>query len=628
LASGSQTTSPHVHLGSSAAGAPQGGAGAQPGPDTVLAGRWLADGEQLAEAGRFEEALALFERAFQATGSVLALNDIAVVHHRLGNLSEAAKVIAQALRLAPDDELIRDTARAVAATVVPGQQTAAVGPVTVGPVTVRPASAPPSPPGRDGGPGVPLASRGAPVRPPACGATEPTDGTTGESASPRPGSPTTQGGASAFPKAAHAPSYAAWAVPESTTIHELPLATTDAQLETMVLAMWREYVLHDEFVAAISFLEKAPYRVRHAPRVEEALALSRACVHWIGDAFAQNFHNACRDEHGEPLTDEVTNRLPGPLDLHVGQRFELISRRLRPTDAILDFGCNDGPMTNRWGLAGHVVAGIDVSLFALRVARRKAEEFATGATYFNGYFHQAPDLVDRKYDVVTCADAYEHLLDPVAELLGPARRCVHGNGRMLLVTPHGAWMRGEYKEWAHPWNKVERDGSWLTPRNRGHVLAPSVASVVADFRAAGWWVKDAYAAPQPQPDVEGQGNVFVEAFAHPPKTWPGHHYAVVDPADELGALVAALAAEGHRVQHFVAIDWREECVREGVDRVSIEKLPVRMHSGRGPDFGAEACPFRHVLHTDAGARSVDPVRGLATVTVRRVAADTALREVR
>lgn len=117
--------------------------------------------------------------------------------------------------------------------------------------------------------------------------------------------------------------------------------------------------------------------------------------------------------------------------------------------------------------------------------------------------------------ILLVGDVYEHLLDPLKDLLIPARKMVKDTGKMLMVTPHGAWFRGKFSERAHPWLWANEGDHWLAEKQRGHVIAPSIWSVAKHFRQAGWWIKDCTAVAQWSQDVPDQGNVCVEAYPNP-----------------------------------------------------------------------------------------------------------------
>lgn len=365
----------------------------------------------------------------------------------------------------------------------------------------------------------------------------------------------------------------AWSIPEAGEVIELPLRMTENQLQQMVLTVWRTYMLHDEVLAAISFLENAPYFVRHTPLTEEALAVTRATMAWMDDPHAIQIGNTPHDPQTLKLYEtEVGTPLPGTLSGQLADRFNWISKRLPEKTRLVDFGCIDGTMTNRWGLAGHQVTGLDLAENSVRIANEKAREFRTGALHVCTMFDKAADILPHhSFDYATSADTYEHIRDVRNEMLATARRLLRPEGRMLLVTPHGAWGRGYFRPKMHPWAWSEEDGHWLSAKPRAHLVAPTVWSVAADFEAVGFWVRDSVVAPSDPSfiDVPGQGNVCVEAWANPPFQYPGRSivFHVHDPSAHADLLRTATeqAHRGNVVTIFADLaDRYDEGIRDFV----------------------------------------------------------------
>lgn len=380
-----------------------------------------------------------------------------------------------------------------------------------------------------------------------------------------------------FPRAEQTPHSQAWAVPEEIRLEDLPLRTSDDQLAAMVLSVWREYLLHDEVRHALSFLESAPYRVRRHPQVVAALADTRAGVAWMNSKFGAEAANTPADPNGLPLNHEVGAAFPAPLAAQLGQRFSTITSFLPPApSSVVDFGCIDGTMTNRWAAMGYHVTGLDLSINSVRVANRIAAQHGTGAIHVNTYFKDAPSILPaNSFDAATCSDVYEHVLDPVRDLLEPARRLVKPTGTMTLVTPHGAWMRGVFVPWAHPWCDVPKGVRWNGPFPRGHVVAPDVWSVTADFRAAGWWVERCYVLVHDVVDVPGQGSIVVHARPSLPTTASaGRDVSVFGPSEAVHPACALLASYGHRVTHYG--DGPEQVV-DFYDRKDLRLVPSGKH---------------------------------------------------
>jgi len=389
---------------------------------------------------------------------------------------------------------------------------------------------------------------------------------------PRPGVPSN----SDFPVAVETPHHQAWGIPSSFEVESLPLRTSDSQLQSMVIAVWHEFMLHDEILSAVSFLENAPYRVRHTAATEEALAITRFTMEWMKSKIHADSVNTPMDPNGVPLSKEVANPMPHPLTGAVAGRYDWILSRLAPGSSLVDFGCIDGTMTNRWAMAGFRVTGVDMSQNSVAMANAKAVEFGTGARHVCSFFRDAPGaLPNGSFDAFTCADTYEHIVDPVSDLLTPARKLLRGDGKALLVTPHGAWYRGQFVPWAHPWVWYGEGHTWLARKPRAHLVAPTVWTVAGDFRRAGFWVKDSMVVLQGQHhDVPGQGNVCVEALASPPPVWPGYSFAFCDSSAESHTMPLArvLASLGHRVQFYKpCTDPYSEGVFDFVDVIDSSK---------------------------------------------------------
>jgi glycosyltransferase involved in cell wall biosynthesis/SAM-dependent methyltransferase len=394
-----------------------------------------------------------------------------------------------------------------------------------------------------------------------------------------------------FPRALIAPHAQAWAVPESFVYDDLPIRMTDDQLKTFVGTLWKEYMLHDEIQSAIKLLENAPYRIRHTDFVENLLRKSRRFIEWTNTEDTYDVGNSAIEADGSIMKHEMVP-LPHPLWGAALMRYTWIRDRMHDkSKPILDFGCIDGEMTNRWGLEGYKVTGLDICSNSVEIANAKADEFKTGVTHIRTFFKDAPTkLRGRKFGYLTCADAYEHIGDRVNDLLKPARELVTDDGKMLLVTPHGAWMRGQFVSYAHPWCWADQKNEhWLYDENRGHLIAPTVWSVTDEFQQAGWYVKNCSVFNQWQPEVTDQSNVCVEALPHKPgdgnldivvylgpgvETWTPNSVNLTGiGGSEMAAIqmTKRLAEKGHRVRVFSSCGQHGEGIYDGVEYYISEK---------------------------------------------------------
>jgi 2-polyprenyl-3-methyl-5-hydroxy-6-metoxy-1,4-benzoquinol methylase/glycosyltransferase involved in cell wall biosynthesis len=391
-----------------------------------------------------------------------------------------------------------------------------------------------------------------------------------------------------FPVARKTPHERSFALPESSNIDDLPLVMTEAQLEAATIMLWKEYILHDEILAAERLLADAPYRVKHSPTIDAALSRTRRMTAWMDDSKKEQSYNGPEDptiEQGVPLPDPLLGQL---LD-----RSNLGLRTLRKGEKVLDLGCSDGSILNRWALEGHDVTGADLCENSIAMARRKAEEFKTGAKFVVSKFS---DLnLPECFDVVTTTDTYEHVRDHVKDMIAPARRALTPNGRMIVVTPHGSWMRGKYVKWAHPWRWADDLGKpWNCDEPHAHLVAPTPWTVADNFRKDGWWVKDSFVVDSAShQDVEGQGNVYCEARLIAPACADG-----AEPLDIVFACGDAWQAWNPEIMRREGIGGSETMVVHMAKRLAGLGHRVRVYTSTGKygDGIFDGVEYRQTAH--------------------------------
>lgn len=380
-----------------------------------------------------------------------------------------------------------------------------------------------------------------------------------------------------------------WSIPNASDFDSMPIKMSDDQLQATVIMVWKQFMLHDEVLSAVSFLENAPYNVRHTFATEKALKLTKACLVYMDDR--KDFEKA--NAPGNPEV-EAGNPLPNKLCMSEGHRFDLIASHLAPNSALVDFGSMDGCFVNRYGMLGHKGVGLDACESSVKLANKKAAEFNTGAKFICTYFKDAVDKVENNYfEYATSSDTYEHLKDPVNDMLIPAYKMLKEDGKFLLATPYGSWMRGKYTSWAHPWLWEKEGKSWLEPYTRSHMVAPSVWSVIDHFRTTGFWVKDCYAdlCDVSFRDVDSQGNIFAEAYKQFPNGYNsgldvvffagnGVEYWTPETIKKTGIggselmmleMSKRLAAKGHRVRVYNSCGEHGEGIYDGVEYRKSEK---------------------------------------------------------
>lgn len=384
----------------------------------------------------------------------------------------------------------------------------------------------------------------------------------------------------------------AWVIPETFDLQDLPLNLSLEQLEVCVLMIWKQYILHDEILTGINFLENAPVEIRHRASIERALKINKEMIAWIHDPVLIEKLNA----PGNPEV-EAGMPLPKPLVWQEKNRFDLIADHLPSTpQKLVDFGCMDGCFTNRYGLLGHQVIGLDLCRSSVTLANKKAAEFNTGVQHVVTYFKDANlHIEDHSQDYVTTSDSYEHLLDPIEEMFIPAKKMLkQGTGKFLLVTPYKSWMRGKFVKEANPWvSMLERNINWLDSYpHKNHLVAPTQWSVANQLKSLDFYIYNSYVSLcSPNADVEGQGNVFVEAWLQPPENskpldiifFVGNGLELWNPesikktgigGSELmeAQLATLLAARGNRVRVYNGCGDDGEGIYQGVEYYQTNKF--------------------------------------------------------
>jgi len=401
-----------------------------------------------------------------------------------------------------------------------------------------------------------------------------------------------------FPRAHVAPTPRSFSIPEHVDIDDLPVRMTDGQVEAATILLWKEMLLHDEVLAAERLLADAPYRVKHSPIIENALARTRRMTAWMDNAETEQKYNGPEDptiENGVPIGEPLAGQL---LD-----RSEMAIAGVEKGTRVLDLGCFDGGIVNRWALDGHDVTAVDLCETSIAMARRVAEKHKTGARFVCRKFDALTidDLGSRLFDLVTSTDTYEHLRDPVKDMLRPARKWLRPGGVMRVCTPHGSWMRGEFVEWAHPWRWADDEGkSWNCDLPHAHLVAPTPWTVAANMRAAGFRVRDCYVRLNSVADVPGQGNVFCEAINAPAP-------AVTDGSTRLDIVFAcgdAWQAWNPEIMRAEGIGGSETMVVHMARRLAALGHRVRVYTSTGPHGdgifdGVEYRQTEHLLNAGA-----------------------------
>ena len=100
---------------------------------------------------------------------------------------------------------------------------------------------------------------------------------------------------------------------------------------------------------------------------------------------------------------------------------------------VLDLGCNTGYGTRLIKEAGARVVGVDVSPEAIDIARRQYGP--AGIDFICSDGGRLP-FDDARFDIVTCFQVIEHIVD-LEQFLGEIKRVVRPGGKVIFTTPNG-----------------------------------------------------------------------------------------------------------------------------------------------------------------------------------------------
>lgn len=287
----------------------------------------------------------------------------------------------------------------------------------------------------------------------------------------------------------------------------------DASL-SMIRALWKQLLIHDEVLGARSLLRSAPWRVRDHPEVLEMSSLTDKMLVHADDLAAYDRHYL---QYGRSCSVSEAIPLPNPVLNEYGQwpRYDFALRILDELSggrheslAVLDVGCYDGWLTNRIGQLGYRAYGVDSSPVAVDLANRKAAEFGTGARHAAATVgrDRLPDDFPKQFDAVLLFELYEHVPDTVV-LFKDVMSMIRPGGTLLLSTPRGSWLQGRQEPFHEKWDQ---------PSIREHIRAPILPDVRRDLEAAGFrFVSGSDSLGTWNSSVPGQASLLVRAERPP-----------------------------------------------------------------------------------------------------------------
>ena len=171
----------------------------------------------------------------------------------------------------------------------------------------------------------------------------------------------------------------------------------------------------------------------------------------------------------------------------IDQHWQLDECSRTPLDGktALDVGCGAGLLTEPLARLGGKVRGIDASPEVIEVAREHSKAMGLDIGY-----HAADVMeVEGQFDLITCMEVIEHVVDPAAFVSALARRLAPG-GLLVMSTPNAtSWSRlmmitigeglGRIPRGTHDFNK------FITPE-RMKVLLSDAGLECIDVEGIAW----------------------------------------------------------------------------------------------------------------------------------------------
>lgn len=151
----------------------------------------------------------------------------------------------------------------------------------------------------------------------------------------------------------------------------------------------------------------------------------------LAEHYAKKYYQEGRGSYAVSYSDEEVRYFR----LRASLVFRQFSRlyKSHPNASLLDVGCGEGWIMDKFQREGFEVRGIDFSSFAIEKFHPHLRAFFQEGNIYemlNRYFSSG-----QKYDVVILANVIEHVIDPV-ELLACLKKLLKSEGMLLIVAPN------------------------------------------------------------------------------------------------------------------------------------------------------------------------------------------------
>lgn len=133
---------------------------------------------------------------------------------------------------------------------------------------------------------------------------------------------------------------------------------------------------------------------------------------------------------------------------------------------LLDIGCGNGQFL-KYASQYFECTGIDLSDFGLSQAKKKAPK----ATVIKRSAYELSDFGDQKFDIITCFDVIEHLID-LEKVITDMNKILKPDGILVISTPNGGCISKSLK-WRN-WCAFTEESShiwFLTPSHWEYIFS-------------------------------------------------------------------------------------------------------------------------------------------------------------